>query len=247
MDRSKRGAFARGESRIAPALERIRALERHWFSETELVRWCGRAYLHKRFRVPLLESVVPALPRALARREIAMGRAAAGIPGIAAQAVAWGDRALLREWVEGRTLRELARAGRRPPDAFFDELEAALRALHARGVAYNDLERKDNVLVDPDGHAVLIDLQLAARGYRGRSRALAALSRWWIRELQRQDLRYLFKRKRKLRPDLCTPEQLRLSRERSPLARAYHPLWRVLHGAKRRVWPKGGARASRRA
>jgi serine/threonine protein kinase len=136
-----------------------------------------------------------------------------------------------------------SRARERPPDAYFDQLEGALRALHARGIAYNDLERKDNLLVDSAGNAVLIDFQLAASAYRGRSRALAALSRWWIRELQQQDLRYLFKRKRKLRPDLCTPEQLRLSRERSPLARAYHPLWRVLHGAKRLVLPKGRSRA----
>ncbi len=222
--------------------QRLRALARHWFSETELVAWQGRRYLHKRYRVPWLGAWLPALPRALARHELAFARELAGLRGVAPPARPYGECALLREWVEGSSLRECARAGVALPAAFFDELRALVDALHARGIAHNDLERKGNVLVDAAGHPVLIDFQIALRGYRGRSRLLRALSQRVLRELQRQDLRYLHKSKRKLRPDLCSAEDLRLARERSPLARAYRPLWRVLHGLKRALVPKGSDR-----
>ncbi len=239
-------AEASGEGAAAAeasqALRVLRPLSRHWFAESALVEWHGRRYLHKRFQLPLAGRWLRALPRALARHEIEIGRSAAGIPGVAAGALAFGEAALLREWVEGRNLRELTRAGERPPDAFFDELRSALAALHARGIAHNDLERKDNLLIDAKGHPVLIDFQIALRCYRGRRRALAAASRWLIAELQRQDQRYLYKRKHKLRPELCSPEELRLANERSLLARAYHPLWRGLHGLKRALVPKGSAR-----
>jgi hypothetical protein len=59
--------------------------------------------------------------------------------------------------------------------------------------------------------------------------------------LQRQDLRYLYKMKRRHRPDLLTVEEERISRERSRAARIYYPLWRVLHGVKRWLIPKGAS------
>jgi predicted Ser/Thr protein kinase len=47
------------------------------------------------------------------------------------------------------------------PPGFLTELEAALREMHARGVAHLDLRHRTNVMIDPEGHPVLIDFASA--------------------------------------------------------------------------------------
>ena len=58
------------------------------------------------------------------------------------------------------------------PPAFVEELAAAIDDLHARGVVHLDLRHRSNVLVDPDGHPLLIDfasaLLLRPRSLMGR-------------------------------------------------------------------------------
>src|SRR5439155_26179601 len=64
---------------------------------------------------------------------------------------------LLREWIEGTTLRELADV----PDATFPALREVLAAVHARGVAYADLAKEENVIVDAAGAPWLVDFQIS--------------------------------------------------------------------------------------
>lgn len=45
-------------------------------------------------------------------------------------------------------------------EPFFDEVEALLRTLHQRGIAYVDTNKPDNILVGDDGHPALIDFQI---------------------------------------------------------------------------------------
>jgi hypothetical protein len=215
------------------------------FARTELVEIEGERWVRKRFRLPFAGVALAPLARALMRHELENCRRLAGLPGVAARARAASGDALLREWVEGTDLLSLRRRGERLPDAFFDELGEILAGIHARGHAYNDLEKKDNVLLTPSGHPALVDFQLCLRQYPGRSRALRALSGWLIGQLQRQDRRYLYKMKRRFRPDLVSAEEERLVRERPALARAYLPLWHVLHRAKRFFYPKGGNQSFR--
>jgi serine/threonine protein kinase len=175
------------------------------------------------------------------RFEVSNCRLFEGLPGTAARTHPVDRRSFLREWVEGTDLRRLKREGGRVPDGFFGELRAILDAIHGRGVAYNDLEKKDNVLLAENGMPVLIDYQISVSEYRGRLGWLRSLSHRVVCELQRQDLRYLYKMKRRHRPDLLTVEEERISRERSRAARIYYPLWRVLHGVKRWLIPKGAS------
>jgi hypothetical protein len=75
---------------------------------------------------------------------------------------------------------------------FFPALEATLREMHRRGMAFVDLHKAENVLVSDDGRPFLIDFQI---GF--------ALPRWWpancfiprafLRMLQQSDLYHLQK------------------------------------------------------
>ena len=47
--------------------------------------------------------------------------------------------------------------------AFVDELEAAVRSLHDAGIVHLDLSHRSNVLVDDDGHPIVIDFASALR------------------------------------------------------------------------------------
>jgi tetratricopeptide (TPR) repeat protein len=73
-----------------------------------------------------------------------------------------GD-ALVFEYVEGRTLRELLREGL-PPPAFAArlgrEIAEGLAAAHAGGLVHRDL-KAENVMVTPDGHAKILDFGIA--------------------------------------------------------------------------------------
>lgn len=237
------GARAAEPARREQPLRVVRELARHPFSHTRLVEREGRRWVWKRVRAPApLGLALRSLTRALLRHELANGRRLAGVEGVAWRAEPWDRDSLLREWVDGVDLKAHRRAGGRLPDGFFDELRAILARVHARGLAYNDLEKQDNVLVNAEGRPVLIDFQICLRAHAGRSRWLRALSLRAVRELQRQDLRYFCKLKRRFRPDLLTPEEASAAARRRGVARLYHPLWRVLHRLKRLAVPKGSSR-----
>ncbi|GAG35563.1 unnamed protein product, partial [marine sediment metagenome] len=89
-----------------------------------------------------------------------------------------GKSAFVHEWVEGDDLLDVKDD---VPDDFFDRLEALLKALHDRGMAYVDMNKPDNVLVGPGGRPYLIDFQISFTAKPGcgriRRRILAALQR----------------------------------------------------------------------
>lgn len=89
------------------------------------------------------------------------------------------------------------------PASFLGELEAAILALHARGVVHLDLSHRSNVLVDPAGSPILIDFGAAFAFQPG-----GAAARWLLPWLARIDLRALRKWQRKFnryRPERATP------------------------------------------
>lgn len=67
-------------------------------------------------------------------------------------------RYLVLEYIDG----ELARYATIPDrDAFFAELLEQILALHARGIAHSDLQKKDNLFVTRSGHPCLLDFGAA--------------------------------------------------------------------------------------
>jgi hypothetical protein len=134
----------------------------------------------------------------LARREAHLYRLLAGDPHVPALC---GDvcvegrpapHAVAHAFVAGRPL-TLDDA---PSDEFFAELAGVLENLHAVGIAYVDLHKRENVLLGADGRPYLIDFQISVCLPRRRP------ATWLLRLLQRSDRYHLAKHVRRLRPDL---------------------------------------------
>jgi hypothetical protein len=137
--------------------------------------------------------------RFLEGRELKLLEYVRDVPGVPRVIGRVGRNGLLREFVPGHPL------GRREQvsDQFFDELRVLLSRLHARDVAYVDLNKRQNILVGDDGRPYLIDFHIAlclpAAGWRG-----LVPVRWLLARFQRADDYHYLKHKRRLRPDLLT-------------------------------------------
>jgi hypothetical protein len=148
------------------------------------------------------------------KREVAFYEHLANLPCVPALVGRIGDTAYLRAFVAGNPLAH----GRDVPDEFWPRLDAAMRELHQRGVAYVDSNKPENVLVGDDGRPYLIDFQIA---WRCGPRADHALGRWWLARLQREDLYHVLKQKRRFARESMTPDELESVRRRSLLIRAH--------------------------
>ncbi len=110
--------------------------------------------------------------------------------------------AVARVFVEGEPFR--GRAGIAPD--FIAELETLLGEVHRRGIAYVDLHKRENVIVDRQGRPNLIDFQVSlATGDRFPfdTRAFG----WLVRQLQETDLYHVRKHHVRLFPEAFTPEE----------------------------------------
>jgi serine/threonine protein kinase len=98
----------------------------------------------------------------LVRREHDILRRLEGIPGIPRTFGIVNGRALLIEYIPGRTLGKFKPG--ELPDSVLRELEETLEAVHARGVVHLDLRQKKNVLIaDAGGRPHIIDFANAVR------------------------------------------------------------------------------------
>lgn len=161
----------------------------------------------------------------LARREARAYRLLRGVPGVpddAGEVRVNGARwrtAVAHPFIEGHPLH----MDERPGEAFFSRLREMLTAMHERGLAYADLNKRENVLVSEDGTPVLVDFQLHFAPPRW-SLSLPPV-RWLMRALQAGDLYHLHKHLLWHRPDLVPPEERDLDRLRPPGVR----LWRTVY------------------
>jgi len=101
------------------------------------------------------------LAPSLVKREFAVLRHLEGIPGIPKAFAIVEKRALLLEYVDGKTINkfkpgELA-------DRVFDRLCETVRAMHARGVVHLDLRQRKNILIAGE-QPWLIDFANAMKG-----------------------------------------------------------------------------------
>lgn len=130
----------------------------------------------------------------------------------------WGATGIVHEFVEGHPLQR----NEWVDDDFFPRLEALLADLHGRGIAYVDLEKRENILVREDGRPCLIDFQISWKwqGHNGGKRTgyqrliLPAVGRLILGKLQQGDRYHVLKHRRRHRPDTMTPEQIAASYRR---------------------------------
>lgn len=141
-----------------------------------------------------------------------------------------GRHGLAHVYLDGHPLRK----GEQVPDDFFPQLRAALAEIHARGMAYVDLEKCENVIVGDDGRPYLVDFQIAWRVPRRWGGELAPL-RWMRRRLQRADLYHVTKLQRRTRPDQLTAVELSASYAKPWYVRLHGLITRPFTLARRRL------------
>lgn len=139
-----------------------------------------------------------------------------------------GDTGILHAFVPGHPL------GRREQvsDTFFDELAELLAAIHARHIAYVDLNKRQNILMGDDGKPYLIDFQISLDlkpGGWGRFPP----ARWLLRRFQNADWYHVYKHKRRLRPDLLTDAERERVERLSIWIRLHRLIARPLTGLRR--------------
>ena len=179
--------------------------------------------------------------RYLSRREGRLYELLQGIEGIPAFTGYWESTGLAHAYVDGAPLaRDVA-----VDDAFFPRLSAILDAIHQRGAAYVDLEKRENVLLGMDGRPYLIDFQISLHLRPDRGGRIPPL-RWLLRVLQSSDRYHLLKHWRRMRPDQLTAEQVAQS-YRPPFWISWHRvLFRPLTLLRRWVLVRLGERRSTR-
>jgi RIO-like serine/threonine protein kinase len=180
-------------------------------AEVDVVLKCDRYARTLRVRLPdgtravhktSVVSVPPGLRLAPAARRLASREAdclerLAGIRGVPRLLGRPTPESLLRQWIDGATLRELDRV----PDATFPTLRALLAEVHGRGVAYADLAKEENVVVDPTGAPWLVDFQISV-----------AKSSWlggFAERLMAADRFHLARHVKRRRPDQLTEDDHR--------------------------------------
>ena len=136
------------------------------------------------------------LGRRLAQRESRMYRELSDLPNIAEgyDSVSANGQVLpnacAHDFIEGHPLRWHDNVD----DPFFDGLDATLTKMHSRNIAYVDMNKSENVIVNQKGEPCLIDFQISVRW---QSFLMSGL----LHILQKSDLYHSFKLRRRFRPD----------------------------------------------
>ena len=211
--------------------ELVETFKHDFFAATGLYRGHGGAAVLKVGRVNDLLGIPAAwIGQFLTRREVRLYRVAQGLPGIPKLIGTVGRNAFLHEFIPGHPLERHERVS----DAFFDQLRDLLAALHERGMAYVDLNKRQNILVGADGRPYLIDFQISLHaepqpGFKG-----FAANRI-LRRFQHADRYHYLKHKRRLRPDLLTEEERATVEELSFWIRLHRRVARPLTNLRRRI------------
>ncbi len=226
---------------IAGALYRCRRMFKHdFFAVTGLYQGSSDNVVLKVGRcAPILGVPMAWIGRFLARRETRLFRLLERVDGVPKLVGLWGTTGFIHAYVEGRPLRKNDPID----DRFFPRLAALLDDLHRRGVAYCDLEKRENILVGEDGRPYLIDFQISWHVPDNR------LGNTWIARrilslLQESDRYHLLKHWRRLRPDQLSPDEIARS-HRPPIWIVGHRLvFRPLTHLRRRLLVRLGERKS---
>jgi hypothetical protein len=194
----------------------VRTFKHDFFAATGLYEGpSGRAILKLGRTARLLGLPMVWMGRLLANHETRIYREVEHLEGVPRCLGRWGETGFVHAFVEGHPLQR----DERVDDEFFPRLESLLHEIHRRGIAYVDLEKRENILVDERGRPCLIDFQISWRwaGYEtgratGMQRLLpASLARFLLTRLQQGDRYHLLKHWRRHRPDLLTSQQLAAS------------------------------------
>lgn len=139
----------------------------------------------------------------LLRREYKALKALEGVPGVP-RAYGRPDRySLAMEYIEGTPL-DTFHKGELAPEVF-PRVQAAIDAIHARGVSHCDLKRRSNLLLTREGEIYLIDFAAAIVG----NRPLRPFTNWLQKEAAQVDDKSMPRLKKFVAPELLTEDDRR--------------------------------------
>jgi hypothetical protein len=224
-----------GSVRVGGSDHRIETVLKHdsWAATALYAGPRGERIICKFNRVqPAFGMPMAWLGRMLARREAGFLRRLAHlelIPDELGPVTVEGHRlasAVARRHVAGEAFRD----GTPVQVAFFVELRRLLDAIHASGMAYVDLHKRENIIVDRDGRPHLVDFQVSlGAGHRWPG------NRWLVRKLQEMDDYHYRKHYARCLPETLTPEELRRHLEPPGFIRAHRSVAVPLRRLRRRL------------
>ena len=214
----------------------VRVFKHDFFAATCLYEATGPAEIDrivvKIYRTqPLLGLGMTWLGRCSRDHEKAIYSALAGIAGVPRWVGCVGETGFAAEYIDADPLDHVET----PPPGYFDRMRVILDAIHARGVAYIDANKRSNMLVGPDGQAFLVDFQISLGGRDDWPGPLRALRARVVRYLQAKDIYYLCKHKRRLAPGELTADEERLSRRRQGWRAVYRTVAKRYRTVRRRL------------
>lgn len=148
------------------------------------------------------------------------------------------EHAVARRFVPGAPLAKYQRV----QDDFFPQLFATLGAMRERGLAYVDLNKKENIIVGEDSRPYLVDFQISFRlpaGWLGRTRLFRAIHS----QLAEIDRYHVLKHVADCRPDLASPEELRQARTPPRAIKIYRVPANLFRYLRRRLLVLAGVRS----
>ncbi|MEX2216100.1 MAG: hypothetical protein WD768_18455 [Phycisphaeraceae bacterium] len=138
--------------------------------------------------------------------------------------------AVARTFIPGHPLRW----GELLDDAFLPRLKSMIEGMHARGVAYVDLHKPENIIVGDDAQPYLIDFQISYRQPRGWWwRLFRPL--WFLRILQQCDRYHLQKHVIRSRPNPLPEDETELDRLRPWPIRVARFFGNRIRGCRRKL------------
>ncbi len=209
--------------------EFVRLMKHDFFAATALYQGARRKVVAKFGRQsPILGLPADWIGRFLAWQEARMYGELSGMEAVPEFVGRYGSTCIVHEFIEGAPLEK----NQPVPDGFFGQLKEAIDAIHARDMAYVDLEKRQNVLLGDDGKPYLIDFQISwhlPRSMGGET----LLARWVRRRLQEGDRYHLLKLQRRVRRDQLTEEQIRQSYKKPLYVRLHRLITLPLLKARR--------------
>lgn len=165
----------------------------------------------------------------LVGREVRFYRQVQDLPGVPKILGQPSEFAFAHQFVPGHNLQRHEFV----PDDFFPALTRLIATLHQRGIAYVDLEKRENIIVGDDGKPYLIDFQISWQ-WPWRFGRHGWCARWLFNRFARADRYHLAKHIRRCRPDQMQPEELARSRRVGPIIRLHRFFFRPLTLLRRR-------------
>ena len=186
--------------------------------------WLGRWLAHREVRALTILQDLPGIPRD------------AGVVKLDGRRY---SSAVAHHYFEGHPLH----IDERPNDQFFSRLTVMIHEIHRRGMAYLDLNKRENIIVTEHGDPVLVDFQLHLAPPRWAARVPPIC--WLLRSLQAADLYHLQKHMLWHRPDLVPSDQRVLKKLRPCLVKIWRFCMSPITQLRRRLLVWLGIRSGR--